>query len=211
MKFRIAAILFACAFAPAVHAAEADAPLTPKAQFAADNRAAALRYTNDKALCKDEASSSARLQCRRDAKDEYDQALAEAKARLAAANPSAAAAVTTAPKAPVVCPDCGTVLSVSVTEKAGEGGPLGMIAGGLGGALLGNQMGGGSGKDLATIAGAVGGAYVGKKIEEKAKTHTVWTVNAQFGDGSKRSYEFSQDPGYKVGDAVKKSGDTLTR
>ena len=211
MKIRLAAILFVCAFASWAHAAEGDAPVTAKAQFAADNRAAALRYTNDKTLCTDEASSSARLQCRRDAKVEYDKALAEAKARLAAASPSAAAAVATPPRTPVACPDCGTVLSVAVTEKAGEGGPLGMIAGGLGGALLGNQMGGGTGKDLATIAGAVGGAYVGKKIEEKAKTHTVWTVNAQFGDGSKRSYEFSQDPGYKVGDAVKKSGDTLTR
>lgn len=211
MKTRLSAILFACLFAPLVYALEADAPLTPKAQFAADNRAAALRYANDKGLCSDEASSSARLQCRRDAKADYDKALAEAHTRLAAASPSAAAAVTAPAKTAVVCQDCGQVLSVAVTEKAGQGTPLGLIAGGLGGALLGNQVGGGTGKDLATIAGALGGAYAGKMIEEKVKTHTIWTVSAQFGDGSKRSYEFSQDPGYKVGDSVKKSGDTLTR
>ena len=79
------------------------------------------------------------------------------------------------------------------------------------GALLGHQIGGGTGKDLATIAGAVGGAYAGKKIEERAKTHTVWTVSVQFEDGSKRSYEFAQEPGYRVGDAVKRSGDTISR
>jgi len=211
MKTRFVAILLVGAAMPWAYAADSDAPLTPKAQFAADNRATALRYTSNKALCTDEASSSARLQCRRDAKAEYDKARAEARARLAIASPSAAAAVAVAPKAAAVCQDCGRVLSVAVTEKAGEGGPLGMIAGGLGGALLGRQVGGGTGKDLATIAGALGGAYAGKMIEEKVKTHTLWTVSAQFGDGSKRSYEFSQDPGYKVGDAVKKSGDTLTR
>jgi hypothetical protein len=211
MKTRFVAILLACALVPWAHAADPDAPLTPKAQFAADNRAAALRYTSDKALCTDEAGSSARLQCRRDAKAEYDKALAEARARLAIASPSAAAAVAAPAKAAAVCQDCGRVLSVSVTEKAGEAGPLGLIAGSLGGALLGHQVGNGTGKDLATIAGALGGAYAGKMIEEKVKTHMLWTVGAQFGDGSKRSYEFSQDPGYKVGDAVKKSGDTLTR
>jgi outer membrane lipoprotein SlyB len=211
MKTRLLAVLFLFAAVSTAHAVDPDAPITPKAQFAVDNRAAALRYTSDKALCNDETGSSARLQCRRDAKAEYDKALAETHARLAAASPSAAAAVTQPAKAAVACPDCGRVLSVAVTEKAGEGGPLGMIAGGLGGALLGNRVGGGTGKDLATIAGALGGAYAGKMIEEKVKTHTLWTVSAQFGDGSKRSYEFSQDPGYKVGDAVKKSGDTLTR
>jgi outer membrane lipoprotein SlyB len=107
--------------------------------------------------------------------------------------------------------DCGKVIAVAVTEKAGEGGPLGLIAGGAAGALLGHQIGGGTGKDLATIAGAVGGAYAGKKIEERAKTHTVWNVSVQFEDGSKRSYEFAQEPGYRVGDAVKRSGDTISR
>ena len=99
MKTRLLAILLAGTAMPWAFAAEPDAPVTPKAQFAADNRATALRYTSDKALCTDEASSSARLQCRRDAKAEYDKARAEARARLAIASPSAAAAVAVAPKA----------------------------------------------------------------------------------------------------------------
>ena len=196
------------------HAAEDATAPSPKAQLAADNKAAAARYESDKKLCADEASSVARLQCRRDAKAEYDKALTEAKARMAVASQANGTASPVAPaKAPAapVCLDCGKVIAVAVTEKAGEGGPLGMIAGGAAGALLGHQIGGGTGKDLATIAGAVGGAYAGKKIEERAKTHTLWNVSVQFEDGSKRSYEFAQEPGYRVGDAVKRSGDTISR
>ena len=67
-------------------AAIAQTPMTPKAQYSADSKAATARYTSDKALCNDETTSAARLQCRRDAKAEYDKAMAEAKARLSAAS-----------------------------------------------------------------------------------------------------------------------------
>ncbi len=199
----------ACALLPQAHAA--DAPLTPKAQYTADSRAAAARYASDKKLCNDEAGSAARLQCRRDARAEYDRSLADARARMAAAAPSASnTPAATAKRAPV-CAECGKVLSVTSQEKSGEGTPLGLIAGGVAGAVLGHQVGSGVGKDLATIAGAAGGAYAGKKIEEKAKSHTVWTVAVQFEDGSKANYEFAQDPGFKAGDAVRKSGDSVIR
>ena len=207
-------LVLAASLVGVAYAADNAPALSPKAQLAADNKAAAARYESDKKLCVDEASSTARLQCRRDAKAEYDKALTEAKARMAVASQANGTASTVAPaKAPAapVCLDCGKVIAVVVTEKAGEGGPLGMIAGGAAGALLGHQIGGGTGKDLATIAGAVGGAYAGKKIEERAKTHTVWNVSVQFEDGSKRSYEFAQEPGYRVGEAVKRSGDTISR
>ena len=192
------------------HAAQAaDAPLSPKAQLAADNKAAAKRYASDKTLCSEEADSAARLQCRRDAKTVYDKALADSRARMSAASKAALSA--TAAKPAPACPTCGKVVSVTSQEKSGEGGALGMIAGGAVGALLGNQVGQGTGKDLATIAGAAGGAYAGKKIEEKAKSRTVWTVAVEFQDGAKASYEFAQDPGYKAGDAVKKSGNSIAR
>ena len=146
---------------------------------------------------------------RRDAKTSYDKALSDARARMAAA--SKAKSSGTSAKAVPACPTCGKVVSVTSREKSGEGGALGMIAGGVAGALLGNQVGQGTGKDLATIAGAAGGAYAGKKIEEKAKSHTVWTVGVQFEGGSQANYEFAKDPGFQAGDAVKKSGDTVVR
>lgn len=202
----------ALVLALAAAAAPAQAPLSPKAQLAADNKAAATRYASDKTLCGDEANAAARLQCRRDAKAQYDKALAEARARMAAASPSAKSAKPElAAKSKAPCPACGKVLSVTAQEKSAEGGPVGLIAGGAAGALLGHQVGQGTGKDLATIAGAVGGAYAGKKIEERVKSHTVWTVAVQFEDGTQASYAFTQDPGFKAGDAVMKSGNSVVR
>lgn len=196
-------------FSGMVSTALAETPLTPKAQYAADSKQALARYTDDKKLCNDESSSNARLQCRRDAKSEYDKAMATAKAQLKAAAPVASSGKATNGKA--VCADCGKVAAVHVSDKAGEGGPVGMIAGGVAGAVLGNQVGGGIGKDLATIAGAAGGAYAGKKIEERVRTRKVWTVSVNYANGNKGNFEFEQDPGFNVGDSVRNSGNSIVR
>lgn len=182
---------------------------SPKAQLAADSKAASARYEEDKSLCNDEISSSVRLQCRRDAKAEYDAAIASAKARMAAA--TAPTPIPAPAPVRVACPDCGKVTAVSVKEEAGEGGAAGLIAGGVGGALLGRQVGGGSGKNLATIAGAVGGAYAGKKIEEKMTSRTIWSATVQYPNGTSNSFVFDQDPGFRVGDLVKNAGTSITR
>jgi outer membrane lipoprotein SlyB len=176
---------------------------TAKTQLVADNKAALARYEDDKKLCNDETHSNGRLQCRRDAKSAYDKALAEAKAKMTAASKSNVAAA--------ACTDCGKVVAVSVIEKEGEGGAVGMIAGGVGGALLGNQVGGGIGKDLATIAGAAGGAYAGKMIEGKIRTQKVWSVSVRYPKGENNSFEFDKDPGFVVGDSVKNAGKSITR
>ncbi len=162
---------------------------------------AKARYEADKKLCADEASSEARLQCRRDAQAVYEKALADIKA-----------AKTVKPSSQVaVCNDCGNVTAVNVVEKAGESGPVGMIAGGVAGAVLGHQVGGGLGKDLATLAGAAGGAYAGKKIEENMNAKKIWTVSVRYNNGATADFSYEQDPGFKVGDAVRKSGTTLVR
>jgi outer membrane lipoprotein SlyB len=189
--------------------AQTQTSATPKAQYAVDSKVALDRYEGDKKLCNDESSSTARLQCRRDAKTEYDKAMVSAKTKMTAATP----ATTSPPKtgSTMACPDCGKVVAVSVTEKEGEGSAVGMVAGGVAGALLGHQVGGGIGKDLATIAGAAGGAYAGKVIEGKVKTHKVWHVSVQYVNGNKHSFEFDKDPGFAVGDAVKNSGGSIVQ
>ena len=183
-------------------AAFAETALTPKAQFAAESKKISAVYEEDKQLCNEETSSKARLQCRRDAKTEFDKSLAAARVQMNAPKPS---------PAKVACADCGKVISITTAEKAGDSGALGVIAGGAAGALLGHQVGGGTGKDLATIAGALGGAYAGKKIEGMVKTQTVWTVSVQYADGHKANFEFQQDPGLKVGDNVKNAGASIAR
>jgi outer membrane lipoprotein SlyB len=166
-------------------------------------KVASHRYAEDKKLCAEESSSSARMQCLRDAKAEYNKALAAAKAtKASSANSHQAAAV---------CAECGRVVSVNVVEKKGKSSPLGMIAGGVAGAVLGHQVGQGTGKDLATVAGAAGGAYAGHKIEENVKATKSWVVKVRFDNGEERNFNFASDPGYASGDLVKSSGSGLVR
>ncbi|MGE5468630.1 MAG: glycine zipper 2TM domain-containing protein [Ignavibacteria bacterium] len=165
--------------------------------FGADDaqKAAAARYDADKKLCAEESTSSARMQCLRDAKAEYEKAVGTSGT----------------PRTAAACKECGTVKSVTVQEKKGEGGPTGMIAGGVAGALLGNQVGSGTGRSVATIAGAAGGAYAGKKIEEHVRTTKVWAVHVRLDDGQEKTFHFEKDPGFKSGDPVRLSGSSIVR
>lgn len=177
--------------------------MTTAALAASDE--AGVRYAADKKLCAEESSSSLRMQCLRDARAEYERALAAAKAEAVADTPPARAT------SPSSCPDCGKVTGVRVVEREGKGSALGIIGGGVAGALLGNQIGGGSGKDLATIAGAAGGAYAGHTIEGKMNTTKVWSVQVRLNNGQQRRFEFGHDPGFAAGDPVRVDGGRLLR
>lgn len=163
-------------------------------------QAAKARYEADRKLCADEPSPEARLQCRRDAQTVYDKALASLRKGTYSTKPAS-----------VACADCGKVTAVHVVDKQGDSNAVGLIAGGVAGAVLGHQIGGGLGKDLATIAGAAGGAYAGKKVQENMNTTKVWQVSVTYTNGGSAKFDYAQDPGFKVGDAVKKSGNTLVR
>jgi outer membrane lipoprotein SlyB len=163
-------------------------------------QAAKARYDADKKLCVDETSPEARLQCRRDAQSVYDKALASLRKGTYSTKP-----------AEVACADCGKVTAVHVVDKKGDSNAVGLIAGGVAGAVLGHQIGGGMGNDLATIAGAAGGAYAGKKVQENMNTTKVWQVSVTYTNGGSAKFDYAQDPGFKVGDPVKKSGNTLVR
>jgi outer membrane lipoprotein SlyB len=178
----------------------AGSPLYAQAEDAAATKTATAQYEEDKKLCAGESTSSARMQCLRDANAEYKKALVDAKKA-----PTARAAE------PAACPDCGRVASVNVIEKKGEGSALGVIGGGVAGALLGNQVGGGTGKTLATIAGAAGGAYAGNKVEANMKSTKAWVVRVRMDSGDERSIEMDRDPGLINGDLVRVSGNTLSR
>lgn len=182
--------------------------LSPTAQYAYDTQQASTRYADDKKLCAEESSSKARMQCLRDAKSEHEQAIRDAKAAQKAGNSYASQP---SKKPQQICADCAKVLAVNVADKAGEGGALGMIGGGVAGALLGRQVGGGLGKDLATLAGAAGGAYAGKQVEGHMKNAKTWTVTVQYETGAKADFAFDQDPGLAAGDLVRNSGNGIVR
>ncbi len=177
---------------------------TQKAEYATATKEAAGRYADDKKLCAEESTSSTRMQCLRDARIDYRKALAAAKVKLKEAS-------STKPAAAIVCQDCGKVTAVKVVEKEGEGTPLGVIAGGVAGAVLGHQVGQGRGKDLATIAGAAGGAYAGHKVEQNVRSTKSWAVTVRMDNGEERNFNFDKDPGFAAGDLVKQAGESIVR
>lgn len=171
----------------------------PKEQYAMDKREADMRYAEDRAICNDERNQGQRMKCLRTAKAENTASLAEARRRL------------NGQSGKMACLDCGKVTAVTMNERRGESNALGMIAGGAAGALLGNQVGGGSGRKVATVAGAIGGAYAGKKIQENANSNKVWTVDVEYDNGRRGSFSFDRDPGVQRGDRVKNAGQSITR
>ena len=102
-----------------------------------------------------------------------------------------------------VCANCGVVRSVRAVENTREASGLGAIAGGITGAVVGNQIGEGQGKSLATVAAAVGGAVAGNSIEKNMhKTRSI-NVNVSMDDGTTRTVRMATDPGLLPGDKVK--------
>ena len=88
-----------------------------------------------------------------------------------------------------VCRSCGRVESVQAVQQAAPATGVGAVAGGVLGAVVGNQIGKGSGRTAATVLGAVGGGYVGHKVEERTRTHTVYQVAVRMEDGSLRHFQ----------------------
>lgn len=113
--------------------------------------------------------------------------------------------------APVVsvCAVCGSVESVTAVQRSTkpEGPGIGTVAGGVLGAVLGNQVGHGGGRTAATIIGAVGGGFAGNAIEKNVRKETVYQVGVRMEDGSRRTVEVAQPP--SVGARVTVDGSSL--
>jgi outer membrane lipoprotein SlyB len=106
-----------------------------------------------------------------------------------------------------VCASCGTIEAVTPVTRAGKGSGVGMVAGGVLGAVLGNQVGGGNGRTAATVLGAVGGGWAGNAVEKNIKKDTVYSVRVRMEDGSSRTLEQASAPA--VGSKVTVEGSTL--
>jgi outer membrane lipoprotein SlyB len=112
------------------------------------------------------------------------------------------------PPAPVVAPkpvcrDCGTVESMREVASKGEGTGLGAVAGGIGGLILGHQVGGGAGNKIATVLGAAGGAYAGNAIEKNARSTKSYEVSVRMEDGGYRTVAMASAPTWRAGDHVR--------
>ena len=113
--------------------------------------------------------------------------------------------------AEAACDKCGTVTDVRVVKIEGHGSGVGAVAGGVLGGVLGHQVGGGTGKDLATIGGVVGGAYVGNQVEKKSKARIEYRVVVEMEDESSKTFKYSSQTSYHIGDRVKVKNGKLTQ
>lgn len=90
----------------------------------------------------------------------------------------------------------------------------GTLIGGAVGAILGNQVGGGSGRAAATVLGAVGGAVVGNKIAQNrdgSYDSNVYRISVQTDNGQWRAYDVSATGDLRVGDRVRIENNVLYR
>lgn len=107
------------------------------------------------------------------------------------------------------CAHCAKVLAVIAVEREGASTGLGVVAGGVLSAWVGNQVGGGSGRTATTVLGAVGGGWAGNEAEKKMKKYTVYRIQMRMDDGSTRTME--QMSSVAVGEKVVIEGHALRR
>ena len=99
-----------------------------------------------------------------------------------------------------ICRDCGTILEVKEVDVPGKGTGVGAVAGGVGGAVIGHQIGE---NRTGTVVGAAVGAVAGHQIERQARSTQHYEVRVQMSDGQSRNVKFSAPPAWKQGDKVR--------
>jgi outer membrane lipoprotein SlyB len=106
---------------------------------------------------------------------------------------------------PVVQPgNLATVQSVREVKDPGQHTGLGPIAGGIAGAVLGDQIGGkGNTRKVLTVLGAAGGAYAGREIEKHARATKHWEIDVRRDDGAQETVRSDVAPPYQPGERVR--------
>jgi len=106
---------------------------------------------------------------------------------------------------PVAQPgNLATVQAVREVKDAGESTALGPIAGGIAGAVLGNQIGKGHGSQkVITVLGAAGGAFAGRAVEKQARGTTHWEIDVRRDDGAAETVRSDVAPSYQPGQRVR--------
>jgi outer membrane lipoprotein SlyB len=89
----------------------------------------------------------------------------------------------------------------------------GALIGAVAGAVLGNQVGGGSGRDAATVLGGVAGAAVGSQVGRQGSTPTdsVYRISIQTDQGGFRTYDVPATGDLRVGDRVRVENGVIYR
>ncbi|KPF66391.1 hypothetical protein IP84_16470 [beta proteobacterium AAP99] len=123
-----------------------------------------------------------------------------------AARSSSAPAQTTDASGPVAARNEGTIESIRTVTRKGDASGVGAVAGGVLGAVVGNQFGKGDGRKAMTVVGAAGGALAGNEIEKQRNSTTHVEVAVRMNDGSRRVLALAAQNGWRVGDRVRIDG-----
>jgi outer membrane lipoprotein SlyB len=105
------------------------------------------------------------------------------------------------------CSNCGVVESFDQVKVQGQTNGTGAVAGGLGGAVIGNRIAGGNNRTLGGVVGAVGGGLIGNAIEKHQRTTTAYDVHVRMDDGSLRTVRQATAP--SLGSKVRVEADGL--
>jgi outer membrane lipoprotein SlyB len=98
----------------------------------------------------------------------------------------------------------GVVESVrEVKQPAEKSNGVGPIAGGIAGAVLGNQFGKGMTRNVITVVGAAGGALAGTAIEKNVRATKHWEITVRLDDGSYRTMNSDVEPFWHGGERIR--------
>ena len=110
----------------------------------------------------------------------------------------------TAPTQPAVAAaDTGVIAAIQPITRSSAPTGAGAAVGGVLGAVIGHQVGGGDGKKIATAAGAVGGAVIGHQVEkDRSRTVVGYRIDVRMDDGSTRTFQPQAVGGLAIGQRV---------
>jgi outer membrane lipoprotein SlyB len=76
------------------------------------------------------------------------------------------------------------------------------VVGGIIGAIVGNQVGGGTGRAVATVAGGIGGAVIGNNVE-KNRQDNYYQINIRMDGGGYQVVHQSDIGNLRSGDRIR--------
>ena len=99
--------------------------------------------------------------------------------------------------------DCGVVEEIRRVDGEGGGSGLGVVIGGLAGAVLGQAISNGDGADAVTLIASGVGAVAGNEIEKQSKRQAVYQTRVRMDDGVVRVVSQETLPDWQAGSKVK--------
>jgi outer membrane lipoprotein SlyB len=100
------------------------------------------------------------------------------------------------------CRDCAVVESIRAVEVPTGPAYAGAVAGGIAGALFGDQVGKAHERHVARVLGAIGGAVLGHEIQRAATRRTFYDATLRMPNGSLRVRRYDALPPFQVGQRI---------